>query len=160
METKEIRILVYEFETLDELPSEDKDLVLRAREATEKAYAPYSKFHVGAAILLSNQKIIVGNNQENSAYPAGLCAERVAMFYANATYPGASLKTIAVSAKYKNKLVPEPVKPCGDCRQALLEAEARFKSSIKIILDGESKILVLQGIPSLLPLGFSPSSLD
>lgn len=159
MKTSEIRIVVQEFENIDELPEPDLNLVLEARRITVQAYAPYSGFCVGAAILLDNGKIITGNNQENSAYPSGLCAERVTMFYANANYPDSAVKTIAISAQKDGVLVEEPVKPCGGCRQALAEAEVRFQKPIRIILDGNGKILVLFGVESLLPLSFSKKSL-
>lgn len=159
MKTSEIRIVVQEFENIDELPEPDLNLVLEARRITAQAYAPYSGFCVGAAILLDNGKIITGNNQENSAYPSGLCAERVTMFYANANYPDSAVKTIAISAQKDGILVEEPVKPCGGCRQALAEAEVRFEKPIRIILDGNEKILVLTGVESLLPLSFSKKSL-
>lgn len=159
MKTSEIRIVVQEFENIDELPEPDINLVLEARRITAQAYAPYSGFCVGAAILLDNGKIITGNNQENSAYPSGLCAERVTMFYANANYPDSAVKTIAISAQKDGVLVEEPVKPCGGCRQALAEAEVRFEKPIRIILDGNEKILVLNGVESLLPLSFSKKSL-
>lgn len=155
MKTTEIRIVVQEFETIEELPENDQLLVSEARKITDLAYAPYSGFHVGAAILLGNGQIIKGNNQENSAYPSGLCAERVAMFYANSNYPSTEIKTIAVSAAKNGMLVEEPVKPCGACRQVLAEAEMRFRHPIRIILDGKNSILVLNGVESLLPLSFS-----
>jgi len=109
--------------------------------------------------LLENGLIVSGNNQENSAYPSGLCAERVALFYANANYPDLGVKTIAVSAAKNGVLVNESVKPCGGCRQALAETEVRFKTPIRIILDGQDGILVLNGVESLLPLSFSKKAL-
>ncbi len=159
MQTTEIRIVVQEFENIEELPVADRNLLLEARRITSQAYAPYSGFHVGAAILLNNGEMISGNNQENSAYPSGLCAERVTLFYANANYPNSAVKTIAISASKNGDLVKEPVKPCGGCRQALAEAEVRFQNPIRIILDGKDKILVLNGVESLLPLSFSKKSL-
>ena len=159
MKTTEIKILVYEFENKEELPESDQLLLNEARKITVQAYAPYSGFHVGAAILLGNGTIVTGNNQENSAYPSGLCAERVALFYANANYPNSEVKTIAVSAAKDGVLVKEPVKPCGGCRQALAESEVRFDSPIRVILDGQDKIMVLQGVESLLPLSFSKKAL-
>lgn len=155
MKTTEIKIIVQEFEKIDELTLQDQHLLAQARKATASAYAPYSGFHVGAAILLENDVIITGNNQENSAYPSGLCAERVAMFYANANYPDSQIKTIAVSAAKNNVLVKETVKPCGACRQALAETEVRFNTPIRIILDGQDSIYLLHGVESLLPLSFS-----
>jgi len=159
MKTTEIKIVVHEFENIDELPVNDQNLLLEARRITGQAYAPYSGFHVGAAVLLENGLIVSGNNQENSAYPSGLCAERVALFYANANYPDSGVKTIAISAAKNDVLVNEPVKPCGSCRQALAETEVRFKTPIRIILDGKDGILVLNGVESLLPLSFSKKAL-
>ena len=159
MKTTEIKIVVHEFENIDELPVNDQNLLLEARRITGQAYAPYSGFHVGAAVLLENGLIVSGNNQENSAYPSGLCAERVALFYANANYPDSGVHTLAISAAKKGVLVNEPVKPCGSCRQALAETEVRFKTPIRIILDGHDGILVLNGVESLLPLSFSKKAL-
>lgn len=159
MKTTEIKIVVYEFQNIGELPENDQLLLNEARRITALAYAPYSGFHVGAAVLLNNGVIITGNNQENSAYPSGLCAERVALFYANANYPESEVKAIAISAAKNNILVNEPVKPCGACRQALAEAEVRFETPIRIILDGQDSILVLKGVESLLPLSFSKRAL-
>lgn len=159
MKTTEIKIIVHEFDNIDELTTEDQHLLTEARKITASAYAPYSGFHVGAAILLGNGKMITGNNQENSAYPSGLCAERVAMFYANANYPDSEVRTIAVSASKNGELVKESVKPCGSCRQALAETETRFNSPIRIILDGQNSIMVLQGVECLLPLSFSRQAL-
>lgn len=159
MKTTEIKIVVHEFENIVELPESDQQLLSEARRITAMAYAPYSGFHVGAAILLDNGQIITGNNQENSAYPSGLCAERVVLFYANANYPDSKVKTLAVSAAKNGILVNESVKPCGACRQALAEAEVRFDFPMRIILDGQNSIMVLHGVESLLPLSFSKKSL-
>ena len=160
MKTTEIRILVHEFKTIGELPENDQNLLQEARRITALAYAPYSGFHVGAAVLLGNGQVIAGNNQENSAYPSGLCAERVALFYANANFPDSAVRTIAVSAAKNGILVNEAIKPCGACRQALAEAEVRFEKPIRIILDGQDSILVLNGVESLLPLSFSKKNLS
>jgi cytidine deaminase len=159
MKTSEIRILVHEYQNINELTENEQNLLGEARKITKSAYAPYSGFHVGAAVLLNNGKIITGNNQENSAYPSGLCAERVALFYANANFPDSEVIAIAVSAVKNGVLVDEPVKPCGSCRQALAEAEVRFEKPIRIILDGSSSIIVLNGMESLLPLSFSKKDL-
>lgn len=160
MRTKELRIFVYEYPSVYDLPESDQNLVFAAREASERAFAPYSKFHVGAALLLENGEIFSGNNQENAASPTGLCAERVALFYANATFPETAVKAIAVTASNSRGLVDGPVKPCGSCRQALVETESRFKQSIRIILDGKKKIQVFEGVDNLLPFAFKPESLD
>ncbi|WP_372949094.1 cytidine deaminase [Mariniphaga sp.] len=160
MRTKELRIFVYEYPTLYDLPEADQKLVLAAREASGRAFAPYSRFNVGAALLLENHEIITGNNQENAASPTGLCAERVALFYANATYPDIAVKAMAVTASNNNGLVDGPVKPCGSCRQAMVETEVRYKQTIRIILDGKKKIQVFEGVENLLPFAFKPESLD
>ena len=159
MKTTEIKIVVHEFENIRELSADDQLLLTEARKITTFAYAPYSGFHVGAAVLLGNGMIIKGNNQENAAYPSGLCAERVALFYANANYPDSEVKAIAISAAKNGVLVNESVKPCGSCRQALAETEVRFETPIKIILDGQDSILLLHGVESLLPLSFSKQAL-
>lgn len=159
MKTTEITIVVHEFQNIGELPENDQLLLNEARRITALAYAPYSGFHVGAAVLLDNGLIVTGNNQENSAYPSGLCAERVALFYANANFPDTGVKAIAVSAAKSGILVNESVKPCGACRQALAETEVRFETPIRIILDGQDSILVLHGVESLLPLSFSKKAL-
>lgn len=159
MLTKEIKILVYEFEDLGQLSNECNILILKAREAAKNAYAPYSGFYVGAAVLLENGEIITGNNQENAAYPSGLCAERVALFYANANFPKVPVQLIAVTALDKKGKIHNSVRPCGSCRQVMLESEVKFGKPIKIILDGEKKITMLEGVESLLPLSFKPDSL-
>lgn len=151
------KILVYTFE---EATESIKKLIIEAKVAAEKAYAPYSGFHVGAAVLLSNGKIVTGNNQENAAYPSGLCAERVAVFYANAQYPEASIEAIAVAACHDGAFTTNPCSPCGSCRQVLLETENRHNSPMKVILYGENKIYELKSAKALLPVGFGKESLD
>jgi cytidine deaminase len=160
MQTKEFKILVSEYETFSELPKSDRELIMLARNAAENAYAPYSGFRVGAALLLANGKMLTGNNQENATFTVGLCAERVALFYANAGFPDVAVKALAVTAKNKNGYVMNPVSPCGACRQALLETESRFKNSIRIILEGKNKIQVFEGVENLLPFAFKPETLD
>lgn len=159
MNWKEIKISYQEYSNIDELPEEWKTLVLRARDASGNAWAPYSGFKVGAAVKLASGQIVIGNNQENAAYPAGLCAERTALFYANANYPDDPVETIAVTAQNSNGWMAEPVKPCGGCRQALLEVETRYNRPVTIVLDGQKSIIVLDGVDSLLPLNFKRSSL-
>src|ERR1043165_4643087 len=133
----------FEFDSVDELNADDKKLVAEAHASVKDAYAPYSNFHVGAAVMLENGTIIKGNNQENASYPVGLCAERVAIFSAGANYPGVKIKALAVSAKADQFHVDKPVPPCGACRQAIAEYEHRYKSKIKIIMSGETgKILI------------------
>jgi len=138
---------------------EDINLIDKCYEHFENAYAPYSNFKVSAAILLENGEVITGTNQENAAYPSGLCAERVAMFYANSKYPNIAVKTIAVAAKYKGKIIGQAIPPCGACRQVLLESEIRFKKNIKIIFAGYEDILISESIKNILPLNFDESFL-
>lgn len=154
MKTEEIRITVYNYNTADELPGSGKKLVDLAKEATKGAWAPYSKFHVGAALELENGEIICGNNQENIAFPSGLCAERVALFYAGSKYPGVAVKKIAVAAFSDGKFVSKPVFPCGDCRQVLLEHENRVNKELEVIMYGDDIIKVVKRISDLLPLPF------
>lgn len=148
------------YDSLEELPEDDRYLMERAVLARAKAYAPYSDFHVGAAVLLANGKIVTGNNQENASYPSGLCAERVAVFYAGAQYPGVAITSVAISAASKNYQVETPAAPCGNCRQALSEYEVKQKSPIKVLLMGESgEVYQCRSIADILPLGFDSSYL-
>lgn len=160
MRTKEVRVFVYEYESVSELAEGDQKLIREARQIAENAYAPYSGFNVGAALLLENGEIIKGNNQENAAFTPGMCAERVALFYANSAYPGLPVKTLAVTASNKHGVLEDSVKPCGSCRQAILETEVRFNQPIRIILDGKNKIQVFEGVENLLPFAFKPDALD
>jgi len=140
-----------------DLPAEDLKLLQEAEKAAEDAYSPYSDFKVGAAVLLDNGSMISGNNQENAAYPSGLCAERVAIFYAMAQNPKAILKTIAVSCQSTSK---GPVSPCGSCRQVIAEYEQRQGSKIRLIMGVPGqKTYVAQGIESLLPFMFGVKDL-
>lgn len=144
-----------------DLPAGEQDLLKAAREALRSAYAPYSNFFVGAAVQLGNGEVIIGNNQENAAYPSGLCAERVAIFHAGAKYPGVAIKTIAISCKAQNQVINDPVSPCGACRQAIAEYETRYQQPIRIIMAGESgKIYAAGSIEALLPLMFNRRYLD
>lgn len=147
------------FCTLDELPEKEKILVERAKSASINAYAPYSNFLVGAALLLENGEIITGNNQENAAYPSGTCAERTAVFYANANHPNVAVTTIAVAAQNANGFLKDPIAPCGSCRQVLLETENRFGKPIRILLYGETEIAQLETVRDLLPLCFGVEAL-
>lgn len=139
----------------DELNNNDATLVAKAREATSRAYAPYSKFHVGAAIYLDNGEIITGANQENAAYPSGTCAERTACYYAHATYPDAAFDTIAIAATGTDgKEVEHPIPPCGACRQALVEYETLAGHPVRVLLAGRDVVYELPSVKSLLPLTF------
>jgi len=156
----QINIDVEQYTSIDELSSEYAELVNKAKETVSAAYAPYSGFHVGAAVLLENGEIICGTNQENSAYPSGLCAERVAMFYANSKYPDVPVKALAVCAFYKGEFIKIPTPPCGSCRQVLIETEFRFKKAMDVILYGTDKILVFNKATDLMPLSFSGENLQ
>jgi cytidine deaminase len=136
-------------------------LVDAAREATLRSYAPYSGFSVGAAVRLSNGKLLTGNNQENAAYPSGLCAERTTLFWANAQYPDAAVESLAIAARNADGELPVPIPPCGACRQVILEVENRFNRSIRIILYGAKECYVIEdGIKALLPLCFNAGFLE
>lgn len=147
-----------------ELSDTDQKLVERAKKATRRSYAPYSKFHVGASILMEDGTIVDGSNQENAAYPSGLCAERTAAFYASSSKPGVAMKKIAIAAWTRLHTSPDtrwedcfqktPISPCGACRQALLEYETLY-GSIEVILYGADKIYIIPSIASLLPLCFT-----
>jgi len=157
MKKKEIRTKILLYDTKEELSKTDFDLVKMAEEAAMHSYAPYSEFQVGAAVLLANGKVIKGSNQENAAYPSGLCAERVALFYANAEYPKVAVDAIAISAFTKGDFIEQPVPPCGACRQVILETEIRFRTPIRIIMASKNKIQVVENAHSLLPLNFDES---
>lgn len=145
--------------TYDELNEQEKQLIDEAKKATSRSYAPYSKFSVGAAALLSNGKIVSGTNQENAAYPSGTCAERTTLFYANSQYPDSSVEMLAVAAKSENGFIDTPIPPCGSCRQVILETENRYAKPIKILLYGEKHIHILRSASQLLPLSFQASFL-
>lgn len=148
------------FDKLTELDKGEQSLMQKAVEARNNAYAPYSNFSVGAALLLDNDAIILGNNQENAAYPSGLCAERVAIYSAGANYPSAKILKIAITASSAIKPVNQPVAPCGACRQSIAEYEVKQESPIEIIFMGETgKIIKTQSLKNLLPLSFDKSFL-
>ena len=133
---------------------DEKKLVEMAKEATSRAYVPYSKFHVGAALLLENGEIITGANQENASFPAGTCAERSAIFYAAARYPDVRFVRLAITAWQRGDFIEEPVAPCGVCRQAILEYEKLGGHPIDILLCGRDVVYRIDGIRALLPLSF------
>jgi cytidine deaminase len=148
--TAQIRVCDY-----TELSSQDKILVDTAKEATQAAYAPYSHFQVGAAVQLTDGIVVTGNNQENVAYPSGLCAERTALFYANAHYPDRAVDTIAIAAYAHGDYVDAPITPCGGCRQVILEAQNRYQHPVRLILYGKKEVYIIPKITDLLPLSFS-----
>ncbi len=148
------------FDTISELDTKSQELMNIAIKARKQAYAPYSKFNVGAAILLDNGEIIIGNNQENAAYPSGMCAERVAIYSAGSRYPKIPMLKLAISASSSLKEVIQPVAPCGACRQAISEYEVTQNRPIEIFFMGESgKIIKVDSLKDLLPLGFDKSFL-
>ncbi|MDQ3049305.1 MAG: cytidine deaminase [Bacteroidota bacterium] len=156
--SSEINYEVYD--SSDELSGDDRKLLEQAIDATGSAYAPYSNFHVGAAVLLENGVVVKGSNQENAAYPSGLCAERVALFSASAHNPGVTICAIAITARFSDSMGLLSVSPCGDCRQVMAEYEHRFHASIRLIMTGENgKIVVVPSIKTLLPLMFNSDSL-
>lgn len=154
----EVRYELYE--SVEELSQEDRSLLEAAIEATETAYAPYSNFHVGAAVLMENGEVVRGSNQENAAYPSGLCAERVAVFAAGSHYPGVKIKAIAITAMFNDSHEPLSVSPCGDCRQVMAEYEHRYGANIRLIITaGNGKVMVIPNTKTLLPLMFNAENL-
>ena len=147
-------------DSLDELDPESKNLIAHAQRSLEYAYAPYSKFNVAAAILLDNDEVVTGTNQENAAYPDGMCAERVALFAAVSRYPGVVIKRLAVVAKKENSATLTPATSCGSCRQVMLEFEQRQAKAMSIIMQNEEhKWVIATSAASLLPFCFTKSSL-
>ncbi len=156
---QKITVNYQRFEHWNELEVKEKDLIAKAYEICDTAYAPYSKFHVGAAVLLSNGEIITGSNQENIAYPSGLCAERVALFYVGSNYPNETVKTICIVAKGDLLPLDKILSPCGGCRQVMLETEMRQKTPYKVILVSQNGVtLVFNSAEDLLPLAFGVSA--
>ena len=139
-----------------ELSEAEQHLVDAAIEATERSYAVYSHFHVGAALLLENGKTVIGCNQENVSYPAGICAERTAIYSAGAQYPDTPIEMMAIAARGTDgRLQAEPISPCGICRQVMAESETRFHHPIRILLYGTKHIYIIEGVKDLLPLSFT-----
>lgn len=159
MKTKNISITWSESENIDDLNPADKELVLAARKASENAYAPYSKFRVGAAVRLENNVIITGSNIENAAFPSGICAERSALSNSASNYPDVKPVAIAIAARNSSGLTEEPVSPCGNCRQVIAEEEFRNGNNIRIITSGKSKIRIIEKGSDLLPLQFNMNNL-
>ena len=154
MERKTIEIHYLEYSDKAQLPASDAALLDKAWEMTAASYAPYSAFHVGAAVRMASGKVFGGSNQENAAFPSGLCAERTAIFYAAAQCPDEPIDAIAITAEYGGKPAEGVATPCGSCRQAIAQYETKFSRPIKIILGGSDRILVFDSISDLLPLGF------
>lgn len=144
---------------LDELTVADRELIERAMKATDNAYAEYSHFYVGAALRLANGRIVIGANQENAAFPSGLCAERTAVFSAQANFPDQSIDALALVARNDNELIDNPVTPCGACRQVLLGVEERYGIPMRILMYGKSGVYSVGSAKDLLPLSFVDSSM-
>ncbi|MCG9970096.1 cytidine deaminase [Christiangramia crocea] len=148
------------YESPEELPQDVQELMQTAVEARESAYAPYSRFKVGAAIILENNKVVIGSNQENASYPSGLCAERTAVYAAGARYPDVRILKIVITARSLRHQVVSPVPPCGACRQALVEYEVKQDEPIELYFMGETgKVVKADSVKDLLPLVFDNSCL-
>ena len=152
---KDININYREYESAEELPTGYRELLENALKATESSYAPYSNFYVGAAVKMSNGEFVTGSNQENAAYPSGLCAERVALFHAHHTYPKEAVDAIAVIARDSSgKITPDLTFPCAACIQVIVESEKRGNRPIAIIIGSATKVLVVDSVQNLLPFSF------
>ena len=147
--------------TYDEFTAEERELVDAARAATANSYAVYSNFNVGAAVRLEGGTIVQGSNQENAAYPSGLCAERTTLFWANSQYPTQAVEVLAIAARTAQGELEKPIPPCGACRQVILETEKRFNKAMRIILYGAKECYIIEdGVKALLPLSFDAGFLE
>ena len=155
MITKKLEITYSEYSSVDELPQNDANLLNAAIEALNGSYAPYSNFNVGAAVQLDNGVIVKGSNQENIAYPSGLCAERTALFSAHANYPQNKIVSIALTSSQNGVLLATPPFPCGACRQVMAQTQTRNGSPLRIIIGGSDKVFVFNSVESLLPFIFA-----
>ena len=157
---KELTIQInYQLAQFEELSQEEQELVTKAKEATKNSYANYSHFNVGAACRLADGRIVIGANQENAAFPSGLCAERTAIFAAQANYPDQAITTLAIAAKNVNGFLKSPISPCGACRQVILEIEDRYQRPVRILLYGTTGIYCFKSIKDLLPFSFIDSNM-
>ena len=159
---KEIKIStqLQVYDDCSELTEDVQSLMEAAVKARENAYAPYSKFNVGAALLLDNGEVVIGSNQENASYPSGLCAERTAVYYAGAKYPNSKIIKMAITASSQNQITDSPIPPCGACRQSISEYEIKQKQPIEIFFMGvKGKVIKSNSLANLLPLGFDRSFL-
>ena len=154
MTNKEIKIAYREYGSVSELDTEENGLALAAIDAMKSAYAPYSGFNVGAAVMFEDGEIVRGSNQENAAYPSGLCAERTALFYASASRPDKAMAAIAIAAGQNGELCSSPATPCGACRQVMAQYQTKSRRSMKVILTGADKVWVFDKVDDLLPLIF------
>lgn len=159
MKEKEIisKVRIYDYEELSEA---DRELIDKAKETTQTSYAPFSKFCVGAAARLSDGRIVTGSNQENAAFPSSLCAERTALFYANARYPEKSVEELAIAAYAHGAFLKAPIPPCGACRQVILGVEERYGHPVRILLFGEEGTYVVDSVKALLPLQFTGETMN
>ena len=154
MEKKSISIEYKEYNNIEDLPQMEQSLLKKAISATKGAYAPYSRFRVGAAVLLSNGETVIGANQENAAYPSGLCAERTALFYASASRPDKAMTAIAIAAGQNGQLCQSPATPCGACRQVMAQYQTKSGKSMSVLLVGADKVWKFEKVDDLLPLIF------
>lgn len=160
MKERELKFTLRVFKNTKELSKKDASLLARAKGALKHSYSPYSNFKVAAAVLLANGEVVTGTNQENAAFPVGICAEGTALSAVSALYPKVAVKKIAITVKSGHQKITHPVAPCGICRQRLLEYETRFNSSIEIIMMGEEgEVYSVGSVKELLPLSFSKDDL-
>lgn len=159
-EERKVTFRYIDHDSAQELDKDDLELLKEAESALKNAYAPYSRFHVGAAIRLDNGEVYTGNNQENVAYPSGLCAERVALFHAMSMNPKATVESVAIAAEAQDFELSRIITPCGACRQALLEYEVNSATPIKVILgSSQGRVIIVDSVLSLLPLSFCETKL-
>ena len=154
MERKILEIQYLKYASKDEMPEADARLLTEAEEMTRNSYAPYSEFHVGAAVRMESGEVYCGSNQENAAYPSGLCAERTALFYASAQHPDGVVEAVAIAAEYRGRPAPGMVTPCGACRQVMAQYETKSAKPIRVILGGSDGIMVFNSVADLLPFVF------
>jgi cytidine deaminase len=155
MSEKHLNITYQEYGSLEELDDKDRELALKAIDAMKGSYAPYSHFNVGSAVRMSNGKIVQGANQENAAFPSGLCAERTAMFSAGAMYPDKDMESIAIAGGVMGRLGHEPATPCGACRQVMAQYQAKSGKPMSVIMVGDGKIWKFDRVDDVLPLIFN-----
>ncbi|MBQ1619138.1 MAG: cytidine deaminase [Bacteroidales bacterium] len=155
MSEKHLNITYQEYGSLEELDDKDRELALKAIDAMKGSYAPYSHFNVGSAVRMSNGKIVQGANQENAAFPSGLCAERTAMFSAGAKYPDKDMESIAIAGGVMGRLGHEPATPCGACRQVMAQYQAKSGKPMSVIMVGDGKVWKFDRVDDVLPLIFN-----
>jgi len=158
MASKELKIIYEEFTSASQMSERDRMLVAAALDAQKGSYSPYSQFQVGAALLLADGTVVKGANQENAAYPSGLCAERTAMFAASANYPDVPMVALAIAGSDHGVLCNSPATPCGACRQVMAQYQRKYQHKIEVILVGKKKIMKFEKVEDILPFVFS--SLD